>query len=125
MSKQKESRPVVDDPSTDAKAQKWLESMRALASVKPTPVLVEWECKYCQETFDVDKSIVSSLGSACTNCEVAVWKGWKGIGICEGRSQTFNLIAQMSKETSKTFQNLQRLETLYEIMCVLAERRTQ
>ena len=50
---------------------------------------------------------------------------WRGIGITEGRSQAFHLVASMAENTSKTFQNLTRLETLYEVMCRLREGNGQ
>ena len=48
---------------------------------------------------------------------------WEAIGISEGRSQAFRVVADMSETTPKTLQNLTRLETLYEVMCRLQEHK--
>ena len=48
---------------------------------------------------------------------------WESLGISKGRSQAFRLVADMSETTPKTLQNLTRLETLYEVMCLLQENK--
>ena len=55
---------------------------------------------------------------------IAYMRGaWEALGISQGRSQAFRLVADMSETTPKTLQNLTRLETLYEVMCRLQENK--
>ena len=80
----------------------------SLAVVSPSPTSLEGLVERMEDSY---KRLEYMRGA------------WESLGISQGRSQAFRVVAEMSEATAKTLQNLTRLETLYEVMCRLQEHK--